>query len=554
MKKLLIIPLLFLCFSLFGQDTYYVSAITGNDGDSGADTANAFLTIQHGIDQLDEAGDSLFLLTGTWYPTAWIEVGNVDGTYGNDICIFAYPGNTPVIDGTNLIRTGTTNYGIRFTFSDYWHIKGITVRNVSQGVTDDNVRGIYQNSCNNITHTQCVVHNVEGHGFQCYLSDSIRYYNCDSYNNVDSLNHSPGETSDGFNSWPQAGVTDAYTYYYGCRAWSNGDDGWDSDNEGLIIYDRCWAWDNGKLAGGDGNGFKYLTGNTVDINYVERRLINCVSAYNKATGFHENSATLNHNFETYNCIAYKNGWAGFYVPSNGSVYPDHEMIYKNNIAYDNVTYQMRSLWNQETASYNSWNTPPGVTLSDADFISVDSAGLSGARTAWGGLPVLTFLHIDTGSDLIGAGIGVGLTYDGDSLYHNDPPDLGAFAYDAAEPSPPELPQVTTALTSYASVRAVVAGNVTDDGGGTVSARGICFDTSVNPTTGDNIVPSASGTGAFSCTLILEANTTYYVRAYATGSVAGTGYGTNIQIDTHATSPISSGGYIITNGSGNIIIE
>jgi hypothetical protein len=43
---------------------------------------------------------------------------------------------------------------------------------------------------------------------------------------------------------------------------------------------------------------------------------------------------------------------------------------------------------------------------------------------------------------------VGLVYDGDSLYHNDPPDLGPFAYNGAEPEPPELPEVsTTAITA-----------------------------------------------------------------------------------------------------------
>ena len=65
---------------------------------------------------------------------------------------------------------------------------------------------------------------------------------------------------------------------------------------------------------------------------------------------------------------------------------------------------------------------PSVTVTDADFVSVDSTGLTSARQADGSLPDLDFLKLASTSDLINAGIDVGLPYEGDY------PDIGAYEY------------------------------------------------------------------------------------------------------------------------------
>ena len=68
------------------------------------------------------------------------------------------------------------------------------------------------------------------------------------------------------------------------------------------------------------------------------------------------------------------------------------------------------------------------------------------------------------------------------------------------------------------------GEVTADGGATVTERGICWSTNGNPSLADNHVTAGSGVGAFSASIRgLEANTTYHVRAYATNE-KGTAYG------------------------------
>lgn len=97
-----------------------------------------------------------------------------------------------------------------------------------------------------------------------------------------------------------------------------------------------------------------------------------------------------------------------------------------------------------------------------------------------------------------------------------------------EEGPVSKPSVTTsAVTSVTSTAAVSGGTLVDDGGASISARGICFSTSANPTiTNSTVVKSNGASATFKSNLTgLTASTTYYVRAYATNS-AGTAYGSN----------------------------
>jgi autotransporter-associated beta strand protein len=63
-----------------------------------------------------------------------------------------------------------------------------------------------------------------------------------------------------------------------------------------------------------------------------------------------------------------------------------------------------------------------------------------------------------------------------------------------------------------------------DGGDTVTERGVCWSTSVDPTVSNNRTIDGSGTGSFTSSITgLSGSTTYYIRAYAKNS-AGYGYG------------------------------
>jgi len=95
-----------------------------------------------------------------------------------------------------------------------------------------------------------------------------------------------------------------------------------------------------------------------------------------------------------------------------------------------------------------------------------------------------------------------------------------------------LPTVTTSsISAITQTTATSGGNVTSDGGAAVTARGIVWSTSLNPTISDSHTTDGSGTGVFTSSITgLLANTTYYVRAYATNSV-GTAYGNHVQFTT-----------------------
>lgn len=87
--------------------------------------------------------------------------------------------------------------------------------------------------------------------------------------------------------------------------------------------------------------------------------------------------------------------------------------------------------------------------------------------------------------------------------------------------------ITNAVSSIGVYTATCGGAITTDGGAAVTAHGVCWNTTASPTIADSKTTRGNGIGGFISTLIgLTANTTYYVRAYATNSV-GTFYGNQV---------------------------
>jgi uncharacterized protein YcfL len=104
------------------------------------------------------------------------------------------------------------------------------------------------------------------------------------------------------------------------------------------------------------------------------------------------------------------------------------------------------------------------------------------------------------------------------------------------PNPIVLPTLqTTAVTAINTTVAVSGGNITSDGGATVTAKGVVWGTSQNPTIAlSTKTTDGSGVGSFVSNISnLTANSTYYVRAYATNSL-GTSYGNEINFTTMPT--------------------
>ena len=107
---------------------------------------------------------------------------------------------------------------------------------------------------------------------------------------------------------------------------------------------------------------------------------------------------------------------------------------------------------------------------------------------------------------------------------------------------PEInpPTVTTSnVSNIAATTATCGGRVTSAGDARVTARGVCWSTSQNPTINNNHTTNGSGTGNFSSVLTgLTPSTTYYVRAYAT-NLGGTSYGAQKTFTTSCEAPVVS---------------
>ena len=95
---------------------------------------------------------------------------------------------------------------------------------------------------------------------------------------------------------------------------------------------------------------------------------------------------------------------------------------------------------------------------------------------------------------------------------------------------------TTSISDITANTATSGGNIANDRGFPVTARGVCWSTSSNPTTANNFTSDGNGTGTFVSNLTgLIENTLFYVRAYATNS-AGTGYGNEISFSIKLPCP------------------
>ncbi len=125
---------------------------------------------------------------------------------------------------------------------------------------------------------------------------------------------------------------------------------------------------------------------------------------------------------------------------------------------------------------------------------------------------------------------------------------------------------TTVVSVITGTTATSGGNITDNGGEAVTARGVCWSINHNPTISDSKSTDDKGNGIFTSSLPnLLGKTTYYVRAYATNKI-GTSYGTEVSfitliavptvsttIITNITAAGASSGGNITMDGGDVII-
>ena len=400
--------LLFL--SANSQATIYYVATNGSDSASGTATNTPFRTPERAITAVN-AGDTLYVRGGTYMLTNQVKTAKA-GTAANYCNLWAYPGEHPYFDATNI--PAGSNRGI-YISKDFWHVKGIEV-----AFAPDN--GIIVTSGSNIVEG-CIIHDNGNDGLTLGSTTAKAHdnliLNCDSYRNYTP--GSSGNDGDGYSAKAGCGPGNVFQ---GCRSYLNSDDGWDFyDNaSNTVTLLNCWSFMNGSnqwnVSGfqGNGNGFK-LGGNAGTITVAGHVLKNCLAFDNHSKGFDHNQGLGAHTL--YNCTGFRNtnpNFSFYTTPASGAD------VFKNNISY------LSSATNGSGIDIvagsimvsNSWQN--GLTVSAADFASLDDSLAFAPRNDDYSLPTNSFARLAAGSDLIDAGVDVGLPYNGSA------PDLGAYEF------------------------------------------------------------------------------------------------------------------------------
>ncbi|MBR1807777.1 MAG: DUF4990 domain-containing protein [Paludibacteraceae bacterium] len=471
--KPFLLPLFLTCALSLNAAIYYASPSGNGDGSSEQKAGN-FTSLLKKL----KAGDTLYLLAGQ-YNLEKISLTNaISGTSSQEIMICNAPKTAP---RTPILDFRTQAYGERGlqinTGNNYIHIKGLTLRYSGKNA-------LHNSGSHNIFEDLDVYGNADT-GVQMKAGGDNMIINVDSHDNCDYKLGGVtaadfGGNADGFADKQYTGGANTYI---GCRAWNNSDDGWDFfqritngnyptrlvncicfrngpefyDFTGHGRYQTDKTWFDQFLTTttitdkrgithsasiskypnlGNGNGFKL--GGDSTANHVQ--LEKCLAVGNTVKGFDQNN---NYGKMTlYNCSAYLNGMDYGFNNSHGGT-----LIIRNCISYKSagaIALRCKSV----TSDHNSWNTT-GVSVSDKDFLSLDTTVILTERKTDGSLSGIAFMHLKEGSSLIDAGIDVGLEYEGNA------PDLGCYEYGSNDsiviPTPPEQREPDPAETNVAFV-------------------------------------------------------------------------------------------------------
>ena len=178
-----------------------------------------------------------------------------------------------------------------------------------------------------------------------------------------------------------------------------------------------------------------------------------------------------------------------------------------------------------TARGVCWNTAGSPTISDSK--TTDGSGTGAFTSNLTGLTAGTLYHVRAyATNSVGTAYGNEQTFTTHS----------------------QATLTTTAVSAITGSTAASGGNITSDGGETVTARGVCWNTAGSPTIADSKTTDGSGTGVFTSSLTgLTAGTLYHVRAYATNSV-GTAYGNEQTFTTHTQATLTTAAVSAITGS------
>ncbi len=202
---------------------------------------------------------------------------------------------------------------------------------------------------------------------------------------------------------------------------------------------------------------------------------------------------------------------------NGVIWPSEEWLYGEltieNISTNNFKLTFTSYKSNEDSTIYSANTSQTITYNNSDFQDAD---ILHSYFAVGGSRIS---HIDR--------------------YKIELSNGPSFIEEG-------LPIVSGTATRTSSTISL-SGTISSDRGSAITARGFVWsNSSVSPTTSDNVIASGTGTGTFSAS-ITSASGNYHIRSYATNA-NGTSYGPTTSYLVPTISSLSES----TAGKGAVI--
>ena len=583
MRKLITILFMFVSALSMGQNRIYVST-SGSNSNSGADSTHAVQTLAY-AESIASAGDTVCLKRGeTFNITSQLQV-TTSGTSGSPIVWDGYMWGTG--DTAEIFNATTEWYPLWVHQCRYRVFQNFVYNGNNVGDSYGIVIGgnTDQNNEHDITIQNCEIKNI---GADDDYAIGILLKPCanDIYNiTIDNnrIHH----------------ISAHAVALYPCRTDQVGHPSYGQDS--LITISNNRIWDYRRYTGNSGAGI--LVNNEADsviieYNYVENTNTNALN--NIAIGHNESASGPYYPTNTiirynelinpyttwiactmqfgqggaltakvysniFNCggtegavIEIQSGqdWTGAYIEMyNNTMYfngavdglsnasnASNSIVFRNNILYDGGSTYCVYNSNSGTSihSNNLYYRSSGTLISD-NGTSYNASNISSYEsTAETSDPVFVSnfddMHLQATSPAIGAGTDVGVSTDYDGYSYASPPSMGAYEYVQG------LPTVTTSAITPSYTTASGGGNVTSDGGYAVTARGVCWSTSSNPTISDSHTTDGTGTGSFTSTYSsLSEGTTYHGRAYATNS-QGTAYGSDVQFTTLTHGSSSSGGH------------
>ena len=440
-KKTIIFLLCFFgCVVSVGASIFYIAPY-GDDSNEGTQ-GKPFLTIMRAQHAL-AAGDTVYLRGGVYSmsedqissytpPPAKAAYAHViditkSGTPGNRINYWAYPGEKPIFDFTNVNPP-------EFRISAFWvsaswiHFKGFEVIGVQVNIKTATQSESFSNVGSNNIYELLSMHDSQAIGYYLHDGSNNLVLNCDAYNNYDYTSADGlGGNTDGFGSRTPKGAVN--NVFRGCRAWFNSDDGFDCIYSAeAVTYDNCWAFYNGystsftKLANGNGfkgGGWTFTEPALVPTPMPRMNIISCLAVKNKANGFYSNHHRGGSNW--YNNTAYLNDVNYNMLnrlQDNSKGVPGYGHKMRNNLGYAGGREILNIDSLKSDVKNNYFNLP--VTVTANDFVSLDLELLTAPRSADGSLPNNAFMKLKPTSDLIDKGEKIGIPYKGSA------PDLGCF--------------------------------------------------------------------------------------------------------------------------------